>query len=279
MDEKITRLAEGFSGRFGVRFSGINTDFEYSRGAGELYSAASTVKLFCLGLLLQLCEANRLSLSQKIVLKPEYFEASSGAMGERGVLRELSFGDVLTVRDIAAMMIIYSDNSATNIIIDMIGGVEKIKEHLGQFGIVRSAVNRRLSEDSAVYSKSNFGDATPDDFVKYLKLIYSGKVLSREYIGIFYELMLHQHYKNFFPRYLPLKENYENGSGGNVTIANKTGWQLDARADVGYLTVGSKMYAYAVLADGCRDLSNWSENEGSLLIARIGRIFYDEVCN
>lgn len=277
MSEKTERLVAGFSGRAGVRISGINTDFEYAFHADDLFSTASTVKVFCLGTLLKQCEEKRLSLFDRIVLKPEYFEQGDIVPSEIGVLRQLSFGDVLTLKDIAVLMTVFSDNTATNMVIDAVGGVNAIRRHLEKLGITRSGINRRLSDDPAVYAKSDFGDASPEDFVRYLRLIDSGKALNDEFRRLFEEILSHQQYKDLFPRYLPLKENYEDAGRGNVAVANKTGWMPDTRGDVGFLTIENRRFLYAVLTNGCTDLSYWSENEGSLLIARIGRIFYDEV--
>src|SRR5690554_1292957 len=87
-----------------------NPPARVSVAATEPVPAASTIKLFILAALL-----DSHGLSGEIELRP------GDQVGGSGVLNSLSAGRSWSVRDLATLMIIVSDNTATNVLIDLLG--------------------------------------------------------------------------------------------------------------------------------------------------------------
>ena len=84
-------------------------------GADEEFETASTIKAYILAALYLQASRGKASLEEKITYKPEHFVDGSG------MLRALGVGASLKVKDAATMMIICSDNIATNMVIDYLG--------------------------------------------------------------------------------------------------------------------------------------------------------------
>ena len=84
-------------------------------GADEEFETASTIKAYILAALYLQASRGKAGLEEKITYKPEHFVDGSG------MLRALGVGASLKVKDAATMMIICSDNIATNMVIDYLG--------------------------------------------------------------------------------------------------------------------------------------------------------------
>ena len=84
-------------------------------GADEEFETASTIKAYILAALYLQASRGKASLEKKITYKPEHFVDGSG------MLRALGVGASLKVKDAATMMIVCSDNIATNMVIDYLG--------------------------------------------------------------------------------------------------------------------------------------------------------------
>ena len=84
-------------------------------GADEEFETASTIKAYILAVLYLQASRGKASLTEEIEYQPEHFVDGSG------MLRALGVGAKLKVKDTATMMIICSDNIATNMVIDYLG--------------------------------------------------------------------------------------------------------------------------------------------------------------
>ena len=84
-------------------------------GADETFETASTIKAYILAALYLEAERGRARLDDVVAYRPEHFVDGSG------MLRALGVGAQLKVKDAATMMIICSDNIATNMVIDYLG--------------------------------------------------------------------------------------------------------------------------------------------------------------
>lgn len=277
LDEKvfyeiIKPQMEGFSGRIGMVIRSLDDDFSFAYQQDQVFSTASTAKVFILGTLLELCQNGCLSLEQTYSLR------DADKVDGSGLLYFLSQGVQLTIRDVAMLMIIISDNTATNVLMDLVGGEPVITEHLQRQDIKRSRVNRKISNDPDIVAKCNFGDATAGEFALYLLKMKRKEILSIEYTAIFWDIMSKQQYKNLFPTAMPLKDYYEDDRNGKVEVQNKTGFMEGIRADVGSIRIAdNREFVYALLANECRDISYAPSNEAAVLFANLGRAFYEFV--
>ncbi|MFT3982382.1 MAG: serine hydrolase [Lachnospiraceae bacterium] len=270
LDSRLRPLLKNFSGTAAVAIRSVQGDFSYGYEENRILSTASTAKIFILGALLEQCAGGKASLSEKHTVKKKEIEGGSG------VLRFLKPGIVLRIYDLAMLMVIASDNTATNLLIDYVGGPVVVNEHLKRCKIMDSAINRRLSEDPAVMAKSSFAAATARDFTEYLRKMKLGRILPVKYRKIFFGMMSGQLYKDLFLGAIPLLDDEAAETERGVRAANKTGFMPGIRCDVGAVSLeNGEEYVYAVLTGDCKDTSSCVENEAGVLIRKIGRAFYE----
>lgn len=268
--EKAEKLICQYSGCVGFSIRSLDGKEKYEYQQDHLFSSASVVKIFVLGCFLKMVEEGKRSLNAMLSLKEQ--DKVDGS----GILLDMSEGMMLCTKDVAMLMIILSDNTATNMLIDYVGGVERVTEHLKTVGIVCSRVNRKISDNPESVAQSNFGDASPEELMIYLYKMEKGQILSPKGKTIFFDMLSRQHYKNLFTRYMPITDYYDTYEPDQVKVFNKTGFMDGIRTDAGKLEMGSgKTYIYSVMTNQCADITYSPDREADLFPALLGKIFYE----
>lgn len=114
LEKRIAAELYSYQGRMSVFVDDLRGS-TVEIGADEEFETASTIKAFILAVLYLQASRGRADLEEEIT-----YEASQFVDGS-GMLRALGVGAKLKVKDTATMMIICSDNIATNMIIDYLG--------------------------------------------------------------------------------------------------------------------------------------------------------------
>ena len=138
-------------------------------GADEEFETASTIKAFILAVLYLQASRGRADLEEEIT-----YEASQFVDGS-GMLRALGVGAKLKVKDTATMMIICSDNIATNMIIDYLG-LDTINACIRELGFGHTVLHNPLHFDR--YDK--LGTTTPRDYAALFAQVAKGTLVSKE---------------------------------------------------------------------------------------------------
>ncbi|MBQ8136617.1 MAG: serine hydrolase [Clostridia bacterium] len=267
-EEEAARLIGAFSGTAAFSIRSLDGSVVVEREKDRLLESASVGKTFILGALLEACAAGKERLDRMLTLK------ESDITGGSGALRHLTPGLTLSVRDTAMLMVITSDNTATNMILDLLGGVDAVKAHMQKNGAVLSRVNRKITDDPAVVAKGPFSQATAGELSEYLYRMESGLVLPEAYRAVFDDCFLRQQYKDMFPRYLPLSDVSPDETHGRMACGCKTGFTTGTRADAGFIRADpGGSWVYALLANGCADRGFSIDNEASVLFAKLGSLF------
>jgi len=112
--------AARFPGSLGVYVKHLTTGEEASVHADDAFNSASVIKLAILSLAMQQVDAGKRSLSTRLTVTAE------GKRGGSGVLQFFDAGLQPTYRDVLAQMVITSDNTATDLAIAQVGGVDAV---------------------------------------------------------------------------------------------------------------------------------------------------------
>ncbi len=115
LKDRIEELCSDFDGRCGAYISVPHRDEVCSFNADRIFPSASTIKIPLLALLLKCGEEGLIDLDEKVPL-----DKGDVARGS-GIIKYLSPDIALSLYDYAVLMIIVSDNTATNKIIDAVG--------------------------------------------------------------------------------------------------------------------------------------------------------------
>ncbi|MCM3610526.1 class A beta-lactamase-related serine hydrolase [Planococcus sp. MERTA32b] len=220
----------------------------------EQMKSASTIKLAILLEAYRQVDLNLIKPYDTISLGPEDFTEGSGVLFHLGSVKELSFEDLLT------LMIIVSDNTASNIAIQTIG-LDNVNKLLDELDCNESVLERKFMDVlSALQGLENSTSAA--DLVTMLKAVDSGGLLSEDSRRrVLHILKKQQLLSGLHGR---IEEEDE------VSVASKSGSLPGVVNDAGIFEYrGNKVYA-AVLTDGSPD-----HHSGQELIAEIGGYIYD----
>lgn len=217
----------------------------------RVFPSASTIKIPLLAAVLKAAEAGKFSLNDEVAIAP------SNRVGGAGVLGELNPDLRLTIRDLATLMIIQSDNTATNQLIDLVGA-EAVNALCRELGLKHTVLQRKMMDfEAACAGYENLTSA--GDLGLLLKLLYEGKVVSPTASATIIDLMKRQQHRNKLPAYLPK----------DVVVAHKTGDLDGLEHDAGIIFLPGRPYVLVVLT---ADLA--TNSAGVEAIARISEVVY-----
>lgn len=157
LEKRIAAELYSYQGRMSVFVDDLRGS-TVEIGADEEFETASTIKAFILAVLYLQASRGRADLEEEIT-----YEASQFVDGS-GMLRALGVGAKLKVKDTATMMIICSDNIATNMIIDYLG-LDTINACIRELGFGHTVLHNPLHFDR--YDK--LGTTTPRDYAALLR--------------------------------------------------------------------------------------------------------------
>jgi beta-lactamase class A len=139
----------------------------------------------------------------------------------------------LSLLDLAILMMIASDNTATNICIER-AGMESVNRTISSFGLERTALRRVMQDKEAILAgRENL--TTPNDLVATFAALHAGKPspgVARQALEIMSKL-----YASPFRSVIP----------GNIGLAHKTGGMPRVRCEAGLIDLPNRPYAMAVM--------------------------------
>lgn len=176
--------------------------------------AASVIKLPLLITAFSQARQGLLSMEERFVIRKEQKMPSCGA------LTYLHDGLEVTLRDLCVLMIILSDNTATNLLIDRLG-IGRVNEAMRALGLAQTTLRRRLFDGEAA-ARGLENQITAREMGRLLKLLYAGKCVSPRADEAMLSILRDQRLNGKIPFYLH-----------GVPIAHKTGEDDGVTHDVG----------------------------------------------
>jgi beta-lactamase class A len=222
------RVAE-FPGVAGVCVRDLSSGRQIGVRAEEIFPTASTIKMHVLAHLLERAERGEVDLDARIGI------GSAQHVPGSGVLTYLDDEAQLSKRDVASLMIIVSDNTATNLCIDW-ATYEGTAEMLDRLGLSRTRLVRKM-QDFAAVSRGDENLSTPADIVEFLSLLHRADKLSE---GVCAETLrlLRKPKDGYLASAMP----------DHVPLANKPGGMDRVRNDAGIVFLERRPYAICVMS-------------------------------
>jgi len=212
---ELDRFLAGVRGRFRGVISYYIEDLQTGRtivwNENQPLPAGSVIKLPIAVSVFEQELAGKIQFDAEVVLK-----ATDKAHGS-GVLKRTRSGTKLTVANLLELMLQRSDNTATNILTDMLG-LEEINGSCHRQGLTATCMPRYIMDLTARDNKiENYTSAT--DMARLLKSLYSRQILDPTSSAQLLDILKGQHVRDRLPRYLP----------PGVVVAHKTG-RIEATA-------------------------------------------------
>ncbi len=235
----------------------------------ERFPAASTIKVFVLQALLERVAAGGIGLDDEIVLRG--IDRVTGS----GVLKALSAGRAYTVRDLATLMIVVSDNTATNLLIERLG-MDAVNGATAAHGWRETHLAGLLQRpDLRAAGDPRVSTASPRDLADAFARLWRGELLPPDLSEIARGIYLRQQVTDLLGRFLPYDAYRTETGEDRFVIASKYGALRGVRNDAGVIDTGRSRYVVAVMTRGCPDERFHPDNLGALVVAKVSRALYE----
>jgi beta-lactamase class A len=261
LDTRLEELAAAHKGKVAVAVKHLGTGATYYRNADDVMPTASLIKLPVMAEVYAQSEAGRVKLDDMLTLTKEDMVQGSGILTDH-----FSPGASFSLRDAVRLMIVYSDNTATNMVLDKVG-IRAVNERMAGLDLKETRVNAKVfkggttSVDPVRTKQYGLGSTTAREMLTLLEMLHTGGLVSSEASKSMLEHLKKCDDKDKFPRFLPK----------GVTVAHKTGSVSDARTDAGVLFFKGGPVALVVLTNQNEDKSWTPDNAGNKLCADIAR--------
>ena len=247
LQQALVELAAIPSGHVGICAETIDGHHLIEINADEVFPAASSIKMYVLFTLLKKADAGELSLDERIEFTPTAAKPGSG------VLFHLDHGLRLTLKDLATLMMMISDNSALMMLTDYLG-VEKINAEIDRLGLEHTRFGDWSRFEVTYADSMRFGQSTPREFVQFLLHMRGGDLLSPKLQDVFWDTLRIQKYIEPLRKFLPASPwSREFGFAESVWVASKSGALDDCVTESGFVSVADGGWAISVMS---RDLPN-----------------------
>lgn len=266
MDRRIQAAIAGFPGTVSLFAKNLDTGEMYGIGEDERVRTASTIKLPIMVGIFRAVEDGRANWSDEIVMQEA--DKISGS----GVIRELADGSRLRVSDLMRMMIVVSDNTATNLLLDRFTG-DAVNAEMDKLGLKQTRSLRKilgdandLKPEASGFSEAGLdpenkrfgiGVSTPREMAALLEKLERGEVVSPEASREIVEILKRQQYKDGI------------GRRGNVAVASKSGALDRLRSDAGLVYTKAGRLAVAITCDDMPVVDYSADNAGNAFISKL----------
>jgi beta-lactamase class A len=218
LEASILRTTRSVNATWGIYVKSLETGEEVAIDADRQMETMSTIKIPLMIEVFEQIKAGTFKLTDKYT----FVEADSEP--GTGTIQRLDYGAVMTVKDLITMMIIVSDNTATEVLYRMVGGPEAVNARMQALGLKTTrAMNvpskwfpalRSAPTTEEFYrdGKSPFGFSTPREMGRLLEMMERGTLVDKPSSDLMLRIMRGQLYRTRIPRYVT-----------GYTIPHKTG--------------------------------------------------------
>jgi beta-lactamase class A len=221
---QLEAAAAGLDGVMGYVVVDIQSGERFERLPDEIFPLASTIKLAILYELFKQADEGRLNLDEVRPLERRH------VVGGSGVLTQLT-APAMPLRDYAILMVVLSDNTATNLLIDAVG-MENVTRRMNALGL-KTLLLRRTMIDAEAARRGDENVGTPNDLARLLTAIYRSEGLTKASSDAIIAILRK-----------PKTSALRDGVPGNVPVANKTGTLEGVAADAGIVYLADRPYVF-----------------------------------
>lgn len=263
LEKKILSVVNEFHGEMGVSFHHLRKKDFIEIRSDEIFPTASTIKL---GIL---CEVFNQLDENKLQYYSTTTYSTTRRIGGAGFLQNYEDGRSVELKEAIHFMITVSDNIATNMVIDWVGGFEPVNKWLIDHGFqeTRSLTyiggGKAWNEEMA--KQWGIGKTTPREMRLLMEMITQGKAGSQASCDEMMRIMSHQYFDGVMPEAIP----------PGVFIASKSGAISSSRSEVIYVNSPSGPYVVSVYTKNNADKQWTNNNEAEIALRNISEIIWN----
>ena len=204
----IERTTKSVNATWGIYVKSLQTDEEIAIDADRQMETMSTIKIPLMVEVFEQIKAGKFKLSDK------YTFVQADSQPGTGTIQRLDPGAVMTVKDLITMMIIVSDNTATEVLYRMAGGPDAVNRRMTSLGLTKTramtipsqwfAALRSAASSEAFYREGQhpFGLTTAREMGRLLEMMERGTLVDKASSDLMLQIMRGQLYRTRIPRYV-----------------------------------------------------------------------------
>lgn len=262
---RLAPLAKAHQGDVAIAVKNLSTGESYYLNADRVMPTASLIKVAVIVEAYQQADEGKLKLADPVTLHDADRVPGSGIL-----TYHFSDGVRLPLRDAVRLMVAFSDNTATNLVLEKVG-IAAVNKRMAEWGLPNTRINAKVFRGSTT-------SVDPERTRRY----GLGSTTAREMVRLFEELQVGERVRPPVKQAIlaHLKKNedtfkFKRLLPPGVAVAHKDGSVNDARTDAGLLYTPGGVIALCVMTDNNKDRRWVSENAGNMLCARVAKEVYD----
>jgi len=277
MLEQVRSTVAAFKGVMGVAAKNLVTGEEVLVNADLRFPTASTIKTAVM------VEAYHQAAEGKLPLDTQITLRDADKVGGSGVLNGFRDGTTLRVAELIHLMIVVSDNTATNLLVNRLGAA-RIDERMLTYGLEHTKIFRPTFRDGRadvfpeLEKEFGLGMATPREMARLMAAIAEGKAVSADASAAMMTTLRRQQDRAMIPRLLPHDAGLQIGNKTGTDqekLAGKNGVRGQVRADAAIVVGKNVRYVIAIYTRQVEDARGGVDNDALVTGARVSRMVYD----
>lgn len=274
VEQRIQSEVKNFRGTVSLFAKNLSTGATFAIEGQRRVRTASTIKLAIMAGAFAEVSRGHAAWSDRLTL------SAANKVSGSGVLTEFSDGVALPLVDLVHLMIVVSDNSATNLVLDKIPG-DVVNAEMENLGLTQTRSLRKILNDHDPAAASNsrsaegrkeqnrafgIGVSTPREMVMLMEKLYRGEVVSA---GASSEMLA-----------ILKRQQHHDGIGRTLhetVIASKSGALDHLRSDVAIVYAKGGPIAMAITCDDIPEVNYTNDNPGDLLISRLSLLLLERL--
>jgi beta-lactamase class A len=257
-------LIDSFQGKVAIAVKNLDTGEAFLWHESDPMPTASLIKFPVMVETYRQAEERKVDLDKPVTLKKEDKVPGSGILTSH-----FSPGASFSLRDAVHLMIVYSDNTATNLVVDVIG-IGSTAETMAALGYPNTKLHSKVfRRDTSLFPERSkqfgLGSTTALEMLRLCESLHKRELVSPQASEEMLKHMLACDDKDKFPRFLP----------AGTKIAHKTGSDDGTRTAAGILTTPRGPVALCVLSSEHADGRFVPDNAGNVLCAKVAKAVFD----
>ncbi|MDR3636232.1 MAG: class A beta-lactamase-related serine hydrolase [Isosphaeraceae bacterium] len=257
-------MIEAHKGKVAVAVKNLKTGESFRYHADEPMPTASLIKFPVMVEVYRQAAEKKVDLDQTVTLRKEDKVPGSGIL-----TNHFSPGATFPLRDAVHLMIVYSDNTATNLVLDAIG-IKSTAETMEKLGYANTKIHSKVFKGSTTVfpersKQFGLGSTTAAEMVGLCEALWKKELVDPSACDAMLAHLRACDDKDKFPRFLP----------AGTKLAFKTGSLDAAKTAAGIIECPAGPVAVCVLTNDNADRRWVTDNAGNRLCADVARAVYD----
>lgn len=269
LERELRRIGDTYSGTWTAALTDVATGEHFGIDEDAVMPTASLIKVPILVSLYTAVDRGDVRLDGLTTYEEVH------KCGGSGVLQHLAPGTRMTVRDAAVLMLIISDNAATNMCIDLVG-LDQVNETVRSMGFEQTHLYRRLGDRSAGLDARKMSVSSAGDICRMMTLIARHEVVSAEASEDMLRILRRCNGRAELSHLLPWNEMNMLDNPRENWVAEKGGAFINGiRTGGSIFHSESACFAMSVFGEGMLASGAGHEAEGNHILWEMGKAAWD----